>query len=100
MGFIRFRRSVRILPRVRLNVGKTGVSTSIGGRGAHVTLGHGQTRTTVGLPGTGLSYTEISPAHEVDKDPSQSSGLLRTWVIASLAIVLAVALAIEIAIGM
>ena len=53
----RFRRSIRIAPGIRLNLGKSGVSTSVGERGAHVTLGHGHTRTTVGLPGTGLSYT-------------------------------------------
>ena len=62
MGF-RFRRSVKLLPGVRLNFSKSGVSTSIGARGAHVTVGHGQVRETVGLPGTGLSYTE---QHRVD----------------------------------
>ena len=58
MGF-RFRRSVKILPGVRLNFSKSGVSTSVGTRGAHVTIGHGQVRETVGLPGTGISYTEV-----------------------------------------
>ena len=38
----RFRRSIKILPGIRLNVGKRGVSTSIGVRGAHITVGHGQ----------------------------------------------------------
>jgi hypothetical protein len=56
MGF-RFRRSIRVLPGVRINVGKKGISTSIGGRGAHVTIGHGKVRSTVGLPGSGISYT-------------------------------------------
>ena len=58
MGF-RFRRSVKILPGLRLNLGKKSASVSAGVRGAHVTLrpGH-KVRTTVGLPGTGLSYTE------------------------------------------
>ncbi len=53
----RFRRSISIAPGVRLNIGKRGVSTSLGGHGAHVAVGHGQTRTTVGVPGSGLSYT-------------------------------------------
>lgn len=57
MGF-RFRRSVKILPGVRLNFSKSGVSPSIGGRGATVNLSRRGTRTTVGIPGTGLSYTE------------------------------------------
>jgi hypothetical protein len=67
MGF-RFRRSIRILPGIRLNIGKRGVSTSIGVRGAHVTLGHGQVRETVGLPGTGLSYTHVEGVHQTAAD--------------------------------
>jgi Protein of unknown function (DUF4236) len=62
MGF-RFRRSVKILPSVRLNFGKRGISTSIGARGAHVTFGKTGTRTTVGVPGTGLSYTHLEKPH-------------------------------------
>jgi hypothetical protein len=58
MGF-RFRRSIKVLPGVRVNFGKRGVSTSIGVRGAHVTFGKTGTRTTVGLPGSGLSYTHL-----------------------------------------
>jgi hypothetical protein len=53
----RFRRSIRIAPGLRLNLSKSGVSASVGGRGAHVTVGHGHTRTTVSAPGTGISYT-------------------------------------------
>ena len=62
MGF-RFRRSFKILPGVRLNLSKSGVSTSVGVRGAHVTFGPKGTRTTVGIPGTGMSWTETSSAH-------------------------------------
>jgi hypothetical protein len=58
MGF-RIHRSVRVLPGIRLNFGKRGISTSIGVRGAHITFGRTGTRTTVGLPGTGLSYTHM-----------------------------------------
>ena len=58
MGF-RFRRSVRLLPGVRLNFGKRGVSALVGVRGAHVTVGKTGVRTTVGIPGTGLSYTSF-----------------------------------------
>ena len=58
MGF-RFRRSIKILPGIRLSFGKRGISTSIGVRGAHVTFGKSGTRTTVGLPGSGLSFTHL-----------------------------------------
>ena len=53
----RFRRSSRLAPGLRLNIGKRGVSASVGERGAHVTLGHGNFRTTVSAPGIGLSNT-------------------------------------------
>jgi Protein of unknown function (DUF4236) len=62
MGF-RFHRSIRILPGLRLNFGKRGISASIGVRGAHVTYGPTGTRTTVGLPGSGLSYTHLEKPH-------------------------------------
>jgi hypothetical protein len=59
MGF-RFRRSFRLMPGIRLNRSRSGVSTSIGSRGAWFTIGPRGARATVGLPGTGLSYTEQS----------------------------------------
>ena len=58
MGF-RFRKSVKIFPGVRLNISKTGLSTSIGGRGATVNLSSRGTRATVGIPGSGLSYSTM-----------------------------------------
>jgi hypothetical protein len=71
MGF-RFRRSVKIIPGVRLNFSKSGVSTTVGPRGAKVTFGHGRVRETVGIPGTGISYTE---SHRVgDAHPSPVAG--------------------------
>jgi hypothetical protein len=57
MGF-RFRKTINILPGVRLNVSKSGVSTSVGRPGATVNFGRRGTRATVGLPGTGVSYSE------------------------------------------
>jgi hypothetical protein len=58
MGYLRFRRSLRLLPGVRVNLSKSGVSTSIGRRGLWFTVGPLGTRETVGIPGTGISYTE------------------------------------------
>ena len=60
----RFHRTVRLFPGLRVNVSKSGVSASIGTRGAWLTFGRKGTRTTVGLPGTGVSYTQTTPAHE------------------------------------
>jgi len=56
----RFRRSVKILPGVRWNIGKKGSSVTIGGRGAKTTFGHGKVRQTIGIPGTGLSHTSTT----------------------------------------
>lgn len=58
MGFLRFRRSIKLVPGVRINVSKSGISTSIGKPGATINFRRGRVTTTVGLPGTGLSYTE------------------------------------------
>lgn len=55
---LRFRRTVRILPWVRLNFGLKGMSVSFGRPGAWFTIGRTGTRMTAGLPGTGLSYTK------------------------------------------
>lgn len=63
MGFFRFRRSIKILPGVRWNIGKKSSSLSFGGRGFHYTVGSGGSRTTAGIPGTGLSYTDIHHSH-------------------------------------
>jgi hypothetical protein len=55
----RFRRSIKLLPGVRLNVSKSGITTSIGTKGATVKVGgKAGPKATVGLSGSGLSYTE------------------------------------------
>jgi hypothetical protein len=70
---LRFHRSIKLLPGIRLNFGKRGISTSIGVRGAHVTFGKTGTRTTVGLPGSGLSYTHMETSRTIGVDPPASS---------------------------
>lgn len=56
MGF-RYRKTITIFPGVKINLSKTGVSTSLGGHGATVNVGTSGKRTmTLGIPGTGLSY--------------------------------------------
>ncbi|HEX5436981.1 MAG TPA: DUF4236 domain-containing protein [Gemmatimonadaceae bacterium] len=51
---LRFRRSISIIPGVRLNLSKSGLSTSIGPRGASLTIGPRGAYTNVGIPGTGI----------------------------------------------
>ncbi len=57
MGF-RFRKSIKIALGVRINLTKKGVSSvSIGKRGAIVNVSKKGTRGTVGISGSGLSYS-------------------------------------------
>ena len=56
MGYFRFRKSISVLPGVKVNLSKTGVSTSVGGKGTTLNIGHGKKNVTLGIPGTGLSY--------------------------------------------
>jgi Protein of unknown function (DUF4236) len=56
MGYFRFRKTFSVLPGVKINLSKTGVSTSLGGKGATLNVGHGKRNVTLGIPGTGLSY--------------------------------------------
>jgi hypothetical protein len=56
MGYFRFRKTFTILPGVRINLSKTGVSGSLGGNGATLNVGRQGEQVTLGIPGTGLSY--------------------------------------------
>jgi len=67
MGW-RYRSGIRLIPGIRVNLSKSGASLSVGGRGATVNLGRRGIRGTVGLPGTGLSYSETAPWHRRDGD--------------------------------
>ena len=57
MGF-RFQKRISLLPGVRINLSKGGVSTSLGPRGADVNIGKDGITTNAGIPGTGLSYRQ------------------------------------------
>ncbi len=52
---LRFRKSFKLAPGVRLNVGSGGMSWSLGPRGASVSIGKRGTYLNASLPGTGLS---------------------------------------------
>ena len=53
---LRFRKSLRILPGLRLNLSKRGLSATLGRRGASLNLGRRGPVANIGIPGTGLSY--------------------------------------------
>jgi len=60
---LRFSRRLSIVPGLRVNLSKSGASLSVGHRGAWYSVGPRGQRATIGLPGTGLFWTEkVSPA--------------------------------------
>jgi Protein of unknown function (DUF4236) len=42
----------------RINLSRSGVSSSIGRQGAQLTIGRNRVRTSIGIPGTGLGWYE------------------------------------------
>lgn len=56
---LRFRKSFKVAPGVRVNVGKKSVGVSVGGKGYRTSINSsGRVTTSVGVPGTGLSYVD------------------------------------------
>jgi hypothetical protein len=58
---LHFSRRLSLVPGLRVNLSKSGASLSIGHQGAWWTVGPRGGRATVGLPGTGLFWTERVP---------------------------------------
>lgn len=58
---LRFRKSIKLAKGVNLNIGKKSVGLSVGGKGARYSINSsGRRTTTVGIPGSGLSYSHTS----------------------------------------
>ncbi|SET90524.1 Protein of unknown function [[Clostridium] aminophilum] len=71
---MRFRKSVKICKGVKVNFSKSGASLSLGGRGHSMNFGGRGTRATVGIPGTGLSYsTKLTSHHKSHSSSHRSS---------------------------
>ena len=56
---LRYRKQIKLLPGVKLNISKSGFSTSIGKPGNTLNISSRGVKSTVGLPGTGLSYSQM-----------------------------------------
>lgn len=61
---LRFRQTFTLFPGIRLNIGKRGISASIGVPGAIINIGQKGIRATLGLPSSGLSYTTPTLPYE------------------------------------
>lgn len=77
---MRFQKRIKLLPGVKLNLSKSGISASIGRPGATLNVGSKGAKVTGGIPGTGLSHTKqlstkrgkrpaIAPADMQNEDP-------------------------------
>lgn len=56
---LRFRKSISVAKGVKVNINKKSASVTVGKRGAHYTINTtGKQTASVGLPGTGLSYSK------------------------------------------
>lgn len=55
---LRFRKRIKLAPGIHVNLSRNGISTSIGPRGLTTNIKPGRkSTTTIGIPGSGLSYT-------------------------------------------
>lgn len=79
-----FRKRIKVIPGIHLNISKSSISTTIGVRGASVNLGRNGAFLNTGIPGTGLysrqkigggktqlpdsSYPEIPKSFEISSD--------------------------------
>lgn len=61
---LHYRHSLTLIPGVRLNIGRRGISTTIGVPGASVNLGARGAYVNLGIPGTGLGVrSRVDPEH-------------------------------------
>jgi|GEM_PF-2559154 len=75
---IRFRKYINILPGVRLNLSKSGVSTTLGPRGFNVNVGKRGTYLNAGIPGTGIFEREKLSTNEQSSTGEHLPGKLHS----------------------
>ena len=68
---IRFRKSFRIFPGVKVNFSKGGTSVSVGKPGAMLNFSKRGVRQTIGLPGSGVSETSYLFKRNSNSDKSE-----------------------------
>jgi len=79
---VRFRRTFKILPGVKVNMSKGGISFTVGTKGYHLNFSKRGVRQTVGLPGSGLSQTSYlvrnEPEHKSTEETDSEESETRT----------------------
>jgi hypothetical protein len=79
---MRFRKSIKIAPGVKINLSKSGASTTIGGKGLSANIGSRGAYLNTGISGTGISARHkiagggSDPKNEVDENiiPIEKTG--------------------------
>lgn len=70
---LRFRKSIKIAPGIRMNISKSGIGFSAGVKGARISVNSkGRVTKTVSIPGTGISYSESSTIKNTEKKPPKT----------------------------
>lgn len=75
---IRFRKSFKLAPGLRLNVGKKGASLRVGPKGAGYTVGTSGQRVSASIPGTGVGFTSKVGNRKSDNQNTNPS--VGSWV--------------------
>lgn len=87
---LRFRKSKSFGP-LKINVSKSGVGYSVGGKGFRVTKrADGKTQTTASIPGSGISYTSVSGEEnkKMAKNKSSKNAGCLVWIIVLIAVMM------------
>ena len=90
---LRFRRRIRILPGVHLNLGLHGIGLSVGPRGLHLGMNRRGMYTSAGIPGTGLyalHHVRSSPGEHPSVEGNAAGFLLGVLVAVAVVAVLVV----------
>ena len=70
---LNFRKSIKLGDNTKLNLSKKSASVTVGSKGVHRTVSTtGRQTTTVGIPGTGLSYTKTSRSSSLKKSSKKN----------------------------
>lgn len=68
-----YRKRIKVIPGVHLNISKRGISTNIGVRGANITISGSGAHLNIGIPGTGIrsriKLSEGQPSLDKQGDP-------------------------------
>ncbi|TAT82469.1 DUF4236 domain-containing protein [Rhizobium ruizarguesonis] len=75
---IRFRKSFKLAPGLRLNVGKKGASIRVGTKGAGYTVGTSGQRVSASVPGTGVGFSSKIGKRKSDNQNTDPS--IGSWV--------------------